>query len=92
MDSINPTGSNLGNVSRNSSSSNISISSEQTSTSNISNTAPLLPNLADKVSSSSSDIREDVIARAEKLLNDPNWLSDENLDRLASRLIDNEDF
>ena len=48
--------------------------------------------LTDKVSSSSSDIREDVIARAEKLLNDPNWLSDENLDRLASRLIDNEDF
>lgn len=92
MDSINPTGSNLGNVARNSSSPNISISSEQTSTSNISNTAPLLPNLADKVSSSSSDIREDVIARAEKLLNDPNWLSDENLDRLASRLIDNEDF
>lgn len=92
MDSISPTGSNLGNVSRKSSSPNISISSEQTSTSNISNTSPSLPNLADKVSSSSSDIREDVIARAEKLLDDPNWLSDENLDRLASRLIDNEDF
>ena len=92
MDSINPTGTNLSNVSRNSASPNIPISSEQTSTSNISSTAPVLPNLADKVSSSSSDIREDVIARAEKLLDDPNWLSDENLDRLASRLIDNEDF
>ena len=92
MDSINPTSTNLGNVSRNSVSPNIPLSSEQTSKSKISSAAPLLPNLADKVSSSSSDIREDVIARAEKLLDDPNWLSDENLDRLASRLIDNEDF
>ena len=92
MDSINPTGSNLCNVSRNSTSSNISISSEHTSTSNISSDTPVLPNLADKVSASSSDIREDVVARAEKLMNDPNWLSDENLDKLASRLIENEEF
>jgi hypothetical protein len=32
------------------------------------------------------DIRNDVIERARLLINDPNWLSDQNLDSLASKI------
>ena len=92
MDSVNPTGSNISNVSRSISSSNSNVVTDQSSIKNTAESSPELPNLADKVSASTGDIREDVIARAEKLINDPNWLSDENLDKLASRLIDNEVF
>ena len=38
------------------------------------------------------EIREDVISRAEKLLADPNWLSDSNLDSLADRILSIEDI
>jgi hypothetical protein len=32
------------------------------------------------------DIRNDAIKRARLLINDPNWLSDQNLDSLASKV------
>ena len=32
------------------------------------------------------DIRNDAIERARLLINDPNWLSDQNLDSLASKI------
>ena len=32
------------------------------------------------------DIRNDAIQRARLLINDPNWLSDQNLDSLASKI------
>ena len=40
----------------------------------------------------SPDVRNDVIERAEKLLSDPNWLSDDNLTILSSKLLEVEDF
>ena len=49
-----------------------------------------LSDLARRANGSQSDIRPDVIARAQTLLNDPNWLNDDNLDVLAERLIDFE--
>jgi lipid-binding SYLF domain-containing protein len=41
---------------------------------------------------SSPDIREDVIEKAKKLLANPNWLSDDNLLSLSSKLLQDEDF
>ncbi|OUW38286.1 MAG: hypothetical protein CBD35_04440 [Verrucomicrobia bacterium TMED175] len=41
---------------------------------------------------SSPDIREDKIREARKLLNDPNWLSDENLDLLSAKILQVEQF
>lgn len=37
-----------------------------------------------------SEVRTDEIARAQALLNDPNWLNDQALDALADKLIDVE--
>ena len=48
--------------------------------------------ISDKIEQSEPDIRPDAIARAQALLNDPNWLSDENLDSLAERLIEVEEI
>jgi hypothetical protein len=51
-----------------------------------------LSELAKTAQSSNSDIRADAIKRAHDLLNDPNWLSDNNLDTLASKLTHLEKF
>ena len=51
-----------------------------------------ISSLAKDSASSGADIRKDVIARAEKLLADPNWLSDQNLDLLAEKIISEEEF
>ena len=45
-----------------------------------------------RISNSSPDVRSDAIERAKILLADPNWLSDENLDRLASKLSEVEEI
>ena len=37
-----------------------------------------------------SDIRPDRIARAQALINDPNWLDDLNLDKLANKILQEE--
>lgn len=37
-----------------------------------------------------SEIRPDALARAQALLQDPNWLNDQTLDALAEKLIDVE--
>ena len=42
--------------------------------------------------SSSPDIREDKIREATKLLGDPDWLSDKNLDLLSAKILKVEDF
>jgi hypothetical protein len=42
--------------------------------------------------SSSPDIREDKIREATKLLEDPDWLSDKNLDLLSAKILKVEDF
>jgi len=41
---------------------------------------------------SSPDIREEKIREVTKLLNDPDWLSDENLDLLSAKILQVEDF
>ena len=51
-----------------------------------------LSELAQAAQSSNSDIREDAIKRAHDLLKDPDWLSDNNLDSLASRITQIEKF
>jgi hypothetical protein len=51
-----------------------------------------LSSLASEAKNTGEEIREDVIARAEKLLSDPNWLSDSNLDSLADRILSVEDI
>ncbi|MDG1138452.1 MAG: hypothetical protein P8N49_02905 [Opitutales bacterium] len=48
--------------------------------------------IARRADASSPDIRPDAIARAQALLNDPDWLSDESLDALAEKLIDTENL
>ena len=54
-----------------------------------------LPNISEvsaRISNSSPDVRSDAIERAKILLADPNWLSDENLDRLASKISEVEEI
>ena len=51
-----------------------------------------LSGIASKADSLGPDIRPDVIARAQALLDDPNWLNDDTLDALAEKLIDTEDL
>ena len=48
--------------------------------------------LGERAAASGPDIREDKIAYAQRLINDPNWLNDDTLDSLAERLIDSEGF
>ena len=49
-----------------------------------------LTKIGKQASESQSEIRSDAIARAQALLNDPNWLNDQALDALADKLIDVE--
>ena len=51
-----------------------------------------LGKLAERVDSSSADIRPEVVERGKALLSDPNWPNDSILEGLAEKLIDNEDF
>lgn len=51
-----------------------------------------LGELADRVDQSAKDVRPEVIERAKLLLDDPNWMSDENIDRMLGKIIQNEDF
>ena len=51
---------------------------------------PDLSKLADEATRSGDDIRPEAIDRAKKLIQDPDWLSDYNVDGLASKLIDIE--
>jgi len=55
---------------------------------------PRLSNLSPFIESAAScpDIRNDAIERARMLINDPNWLSDNNLDSLASKVAKVENF
>ena len=63
-------------------------SSKETSESSASLTD--LTKIGKQASESQSEIRSDAIARAQALLNDPNWLNDQALDALADKLIDVE--
>lgn len=51
-----------------------------------------LSELTERATNSDKDIRQDVVAKARGLLDDPNWLSDNNLLQLSGKLLDIEDF
>lgn len=51
-----------------------------------------VPALAAKVKSAGPDVRPEAVERGKALVADPNWPSDEVLDELAEKLLDNEDF
>ena len=87
--------SNLGNIKPNlyqspslNKKDNRSINNEKSVSSSLTN----LSELAQVAQFSKSDIRDDAVKRAHDLLNDPDWLSDKNLDSLASRITQVEKF
>jgi len=51
-----------------------------------------LSSLADRVANSTSEIRPEAIERAKLLMSDPNWPHDSDIDKLANRLLNTEDF
>jgi len=46
--------------------------------------------LVEKSKASQPDIRPEFVARAQSLINDPNWLGDHNLNNLANKIIQEE--
>lgn len=58
----------------------------------ISNSLPDIAKLANDATQSGKDVRPEAISRAQKLLQDPNWLSDYNIDGLADKLLDVENI
>jgi hypothetical protein len=53
---------------------------------------PEFTDLSTRVANSSSDVRHDVVANAKKLINDPEWLNDANLENLSGKILGLEDF
>ena len=53
---------------------------------------PEFTDLSTRVANSASDVRHDVVANAKKLINDPDWLNDANLENLSGKILDLEDF
>jgi|TARA_B110000305_G_C18914957_1_gene392427 hypothetical protein len=51
-----------------------------------------LTELAQRAELSGDDIRTDVIKRAQALLSDPNWPSDNDLEGLSEKLLSTDDF
>ena len=48
--------------------------------------------LSTKVKSAGPDVRPEAVQRGKALVDDPNWPSDEILDKLAGKLLKDEDF
>ena len=93
MDPI--SGSNSSNINRAYGASEVSANNSSTKpTSEEASKVSLtdLGELADRVDQSAKDVRPEVIERAKLLLDDPNWMSDENIDRMLGKIIQNEDF
>ena len=51
-----------------------------------------LSELADRADQAGNDVRPEVVERAKMLLDDPKWLSDDNIDKMVGKIIQNEDF
>jgi hypothetical protein len=60
------------------------------STNDLGSTLSAHSELVDKSKASHPDIRPDHIARAQALINDPNWLDNYNLDKLANKILQEE--
>jgi hypothetical protein len=94
MDPINPNTTNPVVNSGIASSQSASTGGIESHKKNISNTdkTPEFTDLSTRVANSASDVRHDVVANAKKLINDPDWLSDANLENLSGKILDLEDF
>ena len=51
-----------------------------------------ISDLAQKADESGEDVRPEVIERAKALLDDPSWLSDDNIDAMVEKVMKVEDF
>ena len=51
-----------------------------------------LDEYAKKAVHSGDDLRSEVIKKAKMLIEDPNWLSDKNIDDMVTKLISSDDF
>tara|TARA_B100001248_G_scaffold257435_1_gene239924 strand:+ start:2359 stop:2640 length:282 start_codon:yes stop_codon:yes gene_type:complete len=56
------------------------------------NKTPEFTDLSTRVANSASDVRHEVVANAKKLINDPEWLNDANLENLSGKILGLEDF
>jgi hypothetical protein len=94
MDPINPNTTNPVVNSGIASSQSASTGGIESHKKNISNTdkTPEFTDLSTRVANSASDVRHDVVANAKKLINDPDWLNDANLENLSGKILDLEDF
>lgn len=94
MDPINPNTANPVVNSGIASSQSASTGGIESHKQNISNTdkTPEFTDLSTRVANSASEVRHDVVANAKKLINDPDWLNDANLENLSGKILDLEDF
>lgn len=93
MDPI--SGSNPNSTNRTYSGSDVSLHgpSNQPKSTEVSKVSlPDIGELADRANNSANDIRPEAVERAKMLLDDPNWLSDSNIDKMVGKIIQNEDF
>ena len=94
MDPINPNTTNSVVSSGIASSQSAPTSGKESLKQNISNPdkTPEFTDLSTRVANSASEVRHDVVANAKKLINDPKWLNDANLENLSEKILGLEDF
>jgi hypothetical protein len=94
MEPINPNTANPVISSGIASSQSASTGGKESLKQNISNPdiTPEFTDLSTRVANSASDVRHDVVANAKKLINDPEWLNDANLENLSGKILGLEDF
>ena len=94
MEPINPNATNPVVSSGIASTQSASTGGKESLKQNISNPdkSPEFTDLSTRVANSTSDVRHDVVANAKKLINDPEWLNDANLENLSVKILELEDF
>jgi hypothetical protein len=94
MDPINPNTTNSVVSSGIASSQSASTGGKESLKQNISNPdkTPEFTDLSTRVANSASEVRHDLVANAKKLINDPKWLNDANLENLSEKILGLEDF
>ena len=94
MEPVNPSASKA--VMRSSDTSSSVIKKGSTNTTNVSQTAPnqstQFTDISTQVDESTANVRPEVLANVKKLMEDPDWLSDSNLENLSSKMLSIEDF
>lgn len=94
MEPVNPSASKA--VMRSSDTSSSVIIKGSTNTTHVSQTAPnksiQFTDISTQVDESTANVRPEVLANVKKLMEDPDWLSDSNLENLSSKMLSIEDF